>query len=156
MLEEKNIKTFKTNSGFIHFSNNTERNSTEMGTRESKRILIFDDDIDILSICCLILEEQGWEVFTSQHCNDIINTVKRVNPDVILMDNWIPDTGGIIATRTIKEDMELRNIPVIYFSANNDIQSLANQAGADTFLEKPFDLTDLELTIERARSSKVA
>ncbi len=127
-----------------------------MGSANSKRILIFDDDIDILSICCLILEDQGWEVHTSQHCNDIVNTVKRVMPDVILMDNWIPDTGGIVATRAIKEDTDLKNIPVIYFSANNDIQSLANQAGADTYLEKPFDLNELELTIERARVGRVA
>ncbi|WP_374165698.1 PleD family two-component system response regulator [Arcticibacter sp. MXS-1] len=122
----------------------------------SKRILIFDDDVDILSICSYILEEQGWDVHTSPHCNDIINTVQNIQPDVILMDNWIPDTGGVVATQTLKSDPELRKIPVIYFSANNDIQSLANQAGADTFLEKPFDLTELELVIERVTTSKVA
>jgi two-component system cell cycle response regulator DivK len=70
-------------------------------------------------------------------------------PEVILMDNWIPDTGGIIATQTIKQDPELKTIPVVYFSANNDIQSLAKQAGADTFLPKPFDIDELESVINR-------
>ena len=65
------------------------------------------------------------------------------------MDNWIPDTGGIIATQTIKSQPDLMKIPVIYFSANNDIESLAKQAGADTYLEKPFDLTELELVIDK-------
>ena len=115
----------------------------------SKRILIFDDDVDILSICTYILEEQGWEVHTSPHCNNIDTTVRSIKPDVILMDNWIPDTGGIIATQTIKSQPDLMKIPVIYFSANNDIQSLAKQAGADTYLEKPFDLTELELVIDK-------
>lgn len=122
----------------------------------SKRILIFDDDVDILSICSFILEEQGWDVHTSPHCNDIVNNVRNIQPDVILMDNWIPDSGGVIATQTLKKEDDLKNIPVIYFSANNDIQSLANQAGADTYLEKPFDLTELEMVIERATVSRVA
>ncbi len=120
----------------------------------SKRILIFDDDVDILSICTYILEEQGWEVHTSQHCNNIDTTVRSIQPDVILMDNWIPDTGGVIATQTLKSQADLKDIPVIYFSANNDIQSLAKQAGADTFLEKPFDLNELEKVINRMASSR--
>lgn len=115
----------------------------------AKRILIFDDDIDILSICTYILEEQGWEVHTSPHCNNIESTVRGIKPDVILMDNWIPDTGGVVATQLLKGQDDLKNIPVIYFSANNDIQSLAKQAGADNFLEKPFDLNELEEVINK-------
>lgn len=120
----------------------------------SKRILIFDDDLDILSICTYILEEQGWEVHTSPHCNNIDTTVRGVKPDVILMDNWIPDTGGVIATQILKSQDDLKEIPVIYFSANNDIQSLAKQAGADTYLEKPFDLNELELVINRMAQNR--
>lgn len=116
-------------------------------------ILIFDDDIDILSICSYILEEQGWEVHTSTNCNNIVEKVRNINPAVILMDNWIPDTGGIIATQSLKNDAELRNIPVVYFSANNDIQSLAKQAGADTYLSKPFDIEELENVITRVMAS---
>ena len=82
----------------------------------AKRILIFDDDTDILSICSYILEEQGWEVHTRTHCNNIIETLEEVQPNVILMDNWIPDTGGIVATQLIKEHDEFKAIPVIYFS----------------------------------------
>ena len=115
----------------------------------AKRILIFDDDADILSICTYIMEEQGWEVHTSQHCNNIDTTVRNIKPSVILMDNWIPDSGGVIATQTLKSQSDLKDIPVIYFSANNDIQTLAKQAGADTYLEKPFDLNELEILINK-------
>ena len=112
-----------------------------------KRILICDDDSDILSICTYILEEQGWQVHTRTHCNDILEVIGEIKPQVILMDNWIPETGGIKATQAIKAVEEFRNIPVVYFSANNDIKSLAEQAGADTFLAKPFDIDELERVI---------
>lgn len=115
-----------------------------------KKVLIFDDDEDILAICTYILEEQGWEVSTFSNCNNIIEKVKSIMPDVILMDNWIPDSGGIIATQTIKQQERLKNIPVVYFSANNDIKTLAQQAGADSFLAKPFDLEELENIVNHA------
>jgi DNA-binding NtrC family response regulator len=113
----------------------------------TKKIIIFDDDEDILSICSYILEEQGWEVHTFTDCNNIVEKVSSINPSVILMDNWIPDAGGIIATQTLKKSEDLKHIPVIYFSANSDIQLLAEHAGAETYLAKPFDLEDLEQII---------
>lgn len=113
----------------------------------NKRIVIFDDDEDIISICSYILEEQGWKVSTFTDCNDIEQKVSSVSPDVILMDNWIPDDGGIIATQTLKKNRDLKHIPVVYFSANSDIELLASQAGAETYLAKPFDLEELERVI---------
>ena len=113
-----------------------------------KKIIIFDDDEDILSVCTYVLEEQGWEVHVFTDCNQIIDKVTSVMPDVILMDNWIPDTGGIVATQTLKSNEALKNIPVIYFSANSDIQLLAKQAGAEAYLAKPFDLEDMERIID--------
>ncbi|MBD1393713.1 response regulator [Mucilaginibacter glaciei] len=114
---------------------------------KAKKIIIFDDDEDILSICSYILEEQGWEVFTFTDCNNIIEKVSGIDPVVILMDNWIPDAGGIIATQSLKKDEHWKHIPVIYFSANSDIQLLADHAGAETYLAKPFDLEELERVI---------
>ena len=68
----------------------------------SKRILIFDDDVDILSICTYILEEQGWEVHTSQHCNNIDTTVRGIFPDVILMDINMPGYDGIEGLKKLR------------------------------------------------------
>ncbi|RYZ98246.1 MAG: response regulator [Sphingobacteriaceae bacterium] len=116
----------------------------------AKKIVIFDDDDDILSICTYILEEQGWEVFTFGNCNDIVEKVTGIMPGIILMDNWIPDAGGIIATQTLKNEPALKHIPVIYFSANSDIELLAKTAGAESYLAKPFDLEDLEQVISTA------
>jgi two-component system cell cycle response regulator DivK len=120
----------------------------------TKKIVIFDDDEDILSICSYVLNQQGWEVFTYTDCNEIAERIVAVMPSVILMDNWIPDTGGIVATQTLKNSDQLKHIPVIYFSANSDIQLLAQHAGAETYLPKPFDLDELEKVIDRVLAKK--
>ncbi|WP_026903467.1 response regulator [Pedobacter glucosidilyticus] len=109
-----------------------------------KTILIFDDDVNILELCSIILTESGYQVEISETSHDIIEKVTTVKPDVILMDNWIPDIGGIKATQLLKQHPDFKHIPVIYFSANNDIHILAETAGADAYLPKPFDLTELE------------
>ncbi len=118
-----------------------------MTDTNTRKIIIFDDDEDILSICNYILQEQGWDVHTFTDCNNIVEKVTGIMPNVILMDNWIPDAGGIIATKTLKSTDTLKDIPVVYFSANSDIQLLASQAGAETYLAKPFDLEELERVI---------
>ncbi len=114
------------------------------------KVFIFDDDPDILELCEIVLSGNGHEVFTSEHCDNLIERVSAVGPDVIFMDNWIPKTGGIEATRLLKSNEKLNNIPVIYFSANNDISNLAARAGADAWLAKPFNINDLEKVMLKA------
>ena len=121
--------------------------------QQPKTIIIFDDDEDILTICTYFLEDNGWVVHTFSDCNEVVEHVSRILPDVILMDNWIPDEGGIAATQKLKQSEELSNIPVIYFSANSDIEKLSEMAGADGHLAKPFDLDDLLRIIDHSISS---
>jgi two-component system alkaline phosphatase synthesis response regulator PhoP len=111
---------------------------------EQKKVFIFDDNTDILELCTFILEDAGYEIKTSSTSNNIIDQVSAYIPDIIFMDNWLPDIGGIEATRELKGHETLKNIPVIYFSANNDVMLLADQAGADGYLSKPFDIQELE------------
>ena len=111
---------------------------------EQKKVFIFDDNTDILELCTFILEDAGYEIKTSSTSNNIIDQVSAYIPDIIFMDNWLPDVGGIEATRELKAHDTLKNIPVIYFSANNDVMLLADQAGADGYLSKPFDIQELE------------
>lgn len=111
--------------------------------------MIFDDDKTILSIFSIVLESSGYTVEVSETSHDIIERVEDVKPDVIIMDNWIPDIGGIEATKLLKSNADFKDIPVVYCSANSDIEFLASQAGADAYLPKPFDLVDLEQIIKR-------
>jgi len=115
---------------------------------KDKTILLFDDDVNILEVCTIILENYGYKVATSETSHDIIEKVTEIKPDVILMDNWIPEIGGIKATQLVKQHPDFSHIPVVYVSANNDIRLLAEEAGADSYLEKPFNLVDLENTVK--------
>lgn len=115
-------------------------------------IIIFDDDAEILQICAIILEARGFKVITCMNCDDIIDRIKSSGAQVILMDNSIPQTGGIAATKLIKETEETRNIPVIFFSANSNVAVMSQQAGAEYYLAKPFDITELEETVSQALS----
>jgi len=110
----------------------------------SHKILILDDDSDILFFCTYVFESMGFTVVSSNHCNDIISQVESADPDIILIDNWIPDIGGVKATQQLKSSTHLKDIPVILFSANSNLPKLAEEAGAEDYLKKPFDLEELE------------
>lgn len=114
-----------------------------------KTISIFDDDDDILELCRILLESRGYKVHTFNNCRDIKAKLAGVRPDIILMDNKIPDTGGISATNLIKTDPATSFIPVIYFSANTNVAQLSMEAGADAYLQKPFNIADLERIVEK-------
>lgn len=115
-----------------------------------KKVLILDDDLDILQICTIVLKKKGFDVLTINNSNQVIEQVKSYQPDVILMDNWIPGPGGIEATRSLKLKPETQDIPVIFFSANSNVTQLAQEARADYFLQKPFDISELEGIVQMA------
>lgn len=115
----------------------------------TKRILIFDDDKSILDVFTIIFSENGYEVEASETSHNIIERVADFRPHLILMDNWIPDIGGIEAVKLLRNHSEFKDIPVIYISANSDINTLAKKAEADDYLAKPFELQILEKKVEK-------
>ena len=110
----------------------------------------FDDDTDLIEVCCIVLKTKSYDVKGFPRCNDILEEVRAFQPNVILMDNWIPDVGGVRATQLLKADLQLKNIPVIFFSANEHIEDLTAEAGAEFFLQKPFEIEDLENVVANA------
>lgn len=116
---------------------------------DTKKVFVFDDNRDILDLCTFILEDAGYEIKTSESADNIEDQVTAYMPNLIFMDNWLPELGGIEATKALKSNPDLKHIPVIYFSANNDISILANEAGADGYLPKPFDIEALENIVKK-------
>lgn len=111
---------------------------------KNKKVLVFDDSVDILDLCTFIFEDMGCEVRTSVTSDEIEKQVSEFDPDLIFMDNWLPNISGIQATQMLKANEDLKHIPVIYFTANSNINELAVEAGADAFIAKPFDIEQLE------------
>ncbi|MDQ6845902.1 MAG: response regulator [Bacteroidota bacterium] len=113
-----------------------------------KCILIFDDDPEISLVCKIILEQQNYSVETRIYCDDVIDDISKVKPDLILMDLWIPEIGGENAINLVKQNENTRNIPIILFSANVELEEVCNRIGANGFLKKPFAIKELESIVE--------
>lgn len=109
-----------------------------------EKVLIYDDDVDILDVCTAILQIKGYEVFCKDNCRSLFEDLDAIKPDIIMMDNWLPDMGGVKAIQTIKSHEKFKNIPIIFFSANSSVDELAKEAKADFVLKKPFDISTLE------------
>lgn len=114
---------------------------------DKKCILIFDDDIDLLLVCKLILEQQNYRVEIRKSCNNIIADISDVAPDLLLIDLRIPEIGGEKAIQLIQDNPGARHIPIIIFSANSEIENICKRLGANGFLKKPFEISALEQII---------
>ena len=113
-----------------------------------KCVLILDDDLELLSVCKIILEKQNYQVETRICCDNIIKDITQVRPIIILMDIWIPAIGGEKATKLIKENKATQDIPVILFSANSEIEEIYKRVNANGFLKKPFEIGALLKIVE--------
>ena len=113
-----------------------------------KCILIFDDDMEILLVCKIILEQKNYRVEIRSRCDNIIEDILTASPDLILMDLWIPEMGGENAIHLMKNNKATQHIPVILFSANAEIEEICNRCNANGFLSKPFDVLALKKIIE--------
>ena len=118
-----------------------------------KTILICDDDEGILEVVKIVLEEKGYNVIPLSDPEKVHVTVKKVHPDLILLDLWMPILNGDTITKMIKEDKEIKHIPVIIISANKDTATIAGQIGANNFLPKPFNIDELEQIVEKCLTS---
>ena len=113
------------------------------------KIIIYDDDKDILLVTAAILERKGYEVTCREDCRHLDEDLETFRPQVILMDNWMPDMTGVKAIQYIKSQEAFSHIPIIFFSANSNVEDLAKEAGADELLKKPFDMVSLQQLIAR-------
>ena len=113
-----------------------------------KCILIYDDDAEILIVSKIILERNNYRVETRPFCDNIIEDISEIKPDIILMDLWIPTIGGEEAINLMKNNSASAHIPIILFSANVEIENIAERANANGFLKKPFDVIALVKMVE--------
>ncbi|HEY0176459.1 MAG TPA: response regulator [Pedobacter sp.] len=110
----------------------------------SKKILAVDDDNDILDVIKIILEDEGYEVFTLANGKQVFDIVKENVPDLILLDVMLGGLDGRDICRALKEHDIFKKIPVVMISASHNLNNLLLMPGApDNFLAKPFDIDRL-------------
>ena len=107
-----------------------------------KKILIVDDDTDILFVLKMMLELEGYEVELNSEANKIL-LPGSAKPDLLLLDIWMGNYDGREICQQIKQDPATSDIPVILISASRDIEQSAKDSGANDFLAKPFEQKDL-------------
>ena len=110
-----------------------------------KRILIIDDEVDILKTTKLALESRGYEVDTAESGQDWLGKFNSQAVDLLLLDLRLPDKNGFQIAREIKSHEVYKNIPIIAFSAMSDSTSKQIAAKSDVleFIDKPIDLDKL-------------
>jgi two-component system, OmpR family, alkaline phosphatase synthesis response regulator PhoP len=107
----------------------------------AKKILVVDDEPDILKAASFRLTKAGYEVISAEDGGLAIEKVKAYRPDLVLLDLRIPVKDGFEVCAEIKSDEELKNIPVIFFTASSGLKIEKQIEGcrADGFILKPFD-----------------
>lgn len=112
-----------------------------------KKVLLCDNDPDIIEIVSLILSGKGFDVKVATTCEEITSKIDTYSPDLIIMDLWIPEMGGEKATMMLKNSPRYKDIPIVILSANNEIELISKRSGADGYVAKPFEIKDLVETI---------
>ena len=115
-----------------------------------ERILIVDDEKNIVSSLQEILNDEGYEIVTAEDGLDALELVQSEPPDLVLLDIWIPGMDGIEVLQAIKTYHP--EIEVLVMSGHGTIDTAvkATKLGAYDFIEKPFSLNQLVLSVERA------
>ena len=114
-----------------------------------KKILIVDDDTDILTVVEVLLTTHGYTVHTISEPSGILEDVKTFYPDVILMDVNMGHHDGREICKLLKSDSVINHIPVILFSALHNLHETHRECEATDFIAKPFDALELIKIIEK-------
>ena len=117
-------------------------------------ILVVDDEPDIRDLLQEILEDEGYKVETAENGETARQAYHQHQPNLILLDIWMPDVDGITLLKEWTENGNL-SVPVIMMSGHGTVETAveATRLGAFDFIEKPLSLAKLLLTVEQALSS---
>jgi len=106
------------------------------------KIVVIEDNPDISEIMDYILKDDGYEVISSED-GSIAEKFIEIMPDLVLMDELLPGKRGSEWCKYIKADPNLKHIPVVLVSTMPNLEQLAQKSGADGFVEKPFNISNL-------------
>jgi putative two-component system response regulator len=114
------------------------------------KILVVDDEDRNLRLMELLLTSFGYDVFTASNGEEALEKVHDIPPDVILLDVMMPKMDGFEVAKQLKREEETKIIPIVMVTALNEVEDRvkALEAGADDFLNKPVDKTELRARVQ--------
>jgi DNA-binding response OmpR family regulator len=121
------------------------------------RILVADDDPITVMFVQSLLEDRGHEVLTAKDGADALEIVRTKRPDLVVTDLVMPHRNGLEVIREIREDVELRHIPIVMISMKDKEHDivLGLEEGADDYVVKPFHALELAARINKLLARRV-
>ena len=117
------------------------------------KILVVDDDESIRELISLALEDDGLDVISAPEGESALQMIPEIKPDLILLDTRMPVMDGREFARRYRE-LDDVSAALVILTAVDDPERTAADLGADGYLAKPFDLTDLTETVNRFLQSR--
>ena len=110
-----------------------------------KKILVVDDEVDLVETIRFPLEMEGFQVLVSYNGEDALNQARKESPDLILLDIMLPKLDGYKVCRLLKFDERHKHIPILMLTAKTQArdQQTGMETGADEYITKPFDIDQL-------------
>jgi len=119
-----------------------------------KRILVVDDEADLLAVTLLRLRKTGYEIFGAVDGQEALDLAREKMPDLIVLDIFLPVMNGDEVAKILKKDEKLKHIPIILISADTKfLEETFGTCGAQGCLAKPFDSAKLIEMIKRFTES---
>ncbi|HEY9808572.1 MAG TPA: response regulator transcription factor [Halomicronema sp.] len=122
----------------------------ETSPREQKRLLLIDDDPNLILLVKDYLEFRGYEVITAENGREALELLDQEQPDMIICDVMMPEMDGYSFVRCVREDPRTSWIPVLFLSAKGQSQDRVKglNTGADVYMVKPFEPEELVAQVE--------
>jgi two-component system alkaline phosphatase synthesis response regulator PhoP len=110
-----------------------------------KKILVVDDDIQLCQLVSDILEEHGFQTLVAYNTDQAFKKLYENNPDLIVLDVWLPSIGGLEFCRQIRQDERGRHVPVLMLTVQDKEMDkvMGLEMGADDYMTKPFSQREL-------------
>ncbi|CAN5225017.1 hypothetical protein BH09BAC2_BH09BAC2_10700 [soil metagenome] len=119
-----------------------------------KKVLVVDDDKDILTVVKILLNMHGFTVEAIARWEEIFERTEVFRPDIILLDVSLGGQDGRVLCKQLKTTDKTKHIPIVLFSANHGILETYNEYLADDFIAKPFDIANLLEKLQTYMPSK--
>jgi len=110
-----------------------------------KKVLLIEDEPNIIEAVSFILSRDGWEVKTHSNGHDAMEAVRLRAPDLIILDVMLPGKSGFDILAEIRGDVEFAETPVLMLTARGQMKDreMAERAGASQYMTKPFSNADV-------------
>lgn len=128
----------------------TDNGNMEAAGKRKGKVMIVDDEPDIITYLTVLFEENGFETMPVMDADEVLDAARRFSPDIMMLDIMMPKKTGITIYLALKNDVSLKNIPVIIVSAFNrkkdfpvaNFEELLSKSGApepEGYAEKPIN-----------------